>query len=282
MKETAYLLQAALVCTWWLGLASSPEFFEAFQFTGIAPTAFWSFIAPDLILIALLSVLRAYRNSEVLELIVLGAFAYAALYCCNATFLTASGYLPSGLMVLGLAYNIFLCFNESLFRTSRSTRVVSNAIKTSIQIACIWLLALVVAPYVLLDAFGDLSMPIWNSTTGVGVVLFAACSVLGLVSSYFMVRDGDGTPLPLDQTNQLVVSGPYRYVRNPMAIAGIGQGLAVAILFQSVPVLAYAILGAIVWHLVVRPFEERDMANRFGESYLKYKQRVACWIPTLR
>ena len=97
-----------------------------------------------------------------------------------------------------------------------------------------------------------------------------------------MVRDGAGTPLPLDQTNNLVVTGPYQYVRNPMAIAGVGQGLAIAIVFQSVPILIYSLLGALVWHLVVRPIEERDMAQRFGESYLRYRQRVSCWIPSLR
>ena len=58
-----------------------------------------------------------------------------------------------------------------------------------------------------------------------------------------MVRDGEGTPLPLDQTNRLVVSGPYYYVRNPMAIAGIGQGLSVALIFQSLPVGIYSLLG---------------------------------------
>lgn len=95
-----------------------------------------------------------------------------------------------------------------------------------------------------------------------------------------MVRDGEGTPLPLDQTNALVVSGPYRFVRNPMAIAGIGQGLAVACLFQSIPILAYSLLGALVWQVVVRPFEERDMINRFGEDYLNYRRNVTCWLPT--
>ena len=97
-----------------------------------------------------------------------------------------------------------------------------------------------------------------------------------------MVRDGGGTPLPLDQTNHLVVSGPYRYVRNPMAVAGIGQGLAIAIMFQSIPVFVYSIVGGLAWHLVVRPIEERNMVERFGEAYEDYRRRVSCWIPTFR
>ena len=64
-----------------------------------------------------------------------------------------------------------------------------------------------------------------------------------------------------------------------MAIAGIGQGLAVATLFQSFPILAYSLLGVLVWHIVVRPIEDRDMIKRFGDSYLDYRERVICWIP---
>ncbi len=46
------------------------------------------------------------------------------------------GMLPTGLMLMGLAYNIFLCFNQSLFRASNSKGVAINAIKTLIQIVC--------------------------------------------------------------------------------------------------------------------------------------------------
>lgn len=281
MKETGYLLQAALISIWWVGLASSETFFAAFQFDDIPATAFWAFFAPDVVMIAGLSAIRAYHKSAAIEFAVLGAFGYAFFYCCNATVLTSSGYLPTGLMLVALAYNVFLCFNESLFRSS-STSLTWNAVKTLVQIVCFWILALAVVPYVILDAFDALLMPDFGISLCAGVLLFLCCSVLGLTSAYFMVRDGGGTPLPLDQTNTLVVSGPYHYIRNPMAIAGIGQGIAIAIVFQSFPVLIYSLLGALVWHLVVRPIEERNMAERFGESYLAYQRRVGCWIPTFR
>ncbi|MDC0936331.1 hypothetical protein OAS39_08580 [Pirellulales bacterium] len=113
MKETAYLLQAALISVWWVGLASSQQFFEAFQFSEIGLTAFWSFLGPDILVIASLSLVRAYRNIATLESIVLGAFAYGALYCLNATLLTNSGYLPTGVMLVGCGYNTDLCIFHS-------------------------------------------------------------------------------------------------------------------------------------------------------------------------
>ncbi len=281
MKETAYLLQAALISVWWVGLASSQLFFAAFQFEEIPSTAFWAFFAPDVILIAALSTVRAYKKNSAIEYVILGAFGYATLYCANATILTASGYLPTGLMLVGLAYNLFICFNDSLFRSS-STSTAWNVVKTLIQVACIWILALVIIPFVILDAFDALMLPSLGTWQLVGAFLFGCFSLLGLSSAYIMVRDGAGTPLPLDQTNKLVVTGPYRYVRNPMAIAGIGQGLAVSVVFQSLPILTYSVLGALVWHLVVRPSEERDMVQRFGEPYENYRRQVSCWLPTFR
>ena len=279
MKETAYLLQAALICIWWVGLATNRAFFARFQYDEIPPVAFWAFVAPDVILIAALSAVRAYRKLCMLDYVILGAFGYVALYCLNATFLTGSGYLPTAVMLLGLGYNFFLCFNQSLFRNS-STSFAYNIVKTLIQIVCVWTLSLVAVPFILLDAFETLAILSFGLSFYLASIGFACCSVLGLASAYMMVRDGGGTPLPLDQTNRLVITGPYRYVRNPMAVAGIGQGLALALIFQSASILIYALLGALVWHLVVRPVEEGDMVRRFGDSYLEYRKHVSCWIPS--
>jgi protein-S-isoprenylcysteine O-methyltransferase Ste14 len=281
MKSTPYLLQAALVSLWWVALAASPRFFAAFQFVGIPPVAFWAFLGPDLFLIAGLSVVRAYHPRTALEFVLLGAFGYATLYCVHATLLTGSGHLSTTLMLLGLAYNGFLCFNRALFRSSASTRT-RNLLKTLVQIACIWTLTLGVIPYVILDAFGAWTPPRVDLRLFLGGALFLGFSVLGLASAWVMVRDGRGTPLPLDQTNALVMAGPYRFVRNPMAVAGIGQGLAIAWAFQSVPLLVYALLGAGIWHGVVRPSEERDLARRFGSAYLDYRRDVRCWLPGRR
>jgi len=282
MKETAYLLQAALISAWWVGLASSSTFFAAFQFADISPTAFWSFFLPDIVLIALLSVIRSYQKVDSINFVILGAFAYSAFFCCNATLLTGTGLLATGMMLFGLAFNVLLCFDQLLFRESKSTSFLANGAKTLIQIFCIWILALIVVPFVILKSFGSIATPSYGALFWLGVAVFAVSSLLGLISAFFMVRDGVGTPLPLDQTNRLVVSGPYRFVRNPMAIAGIGQGIAVATVFYSIPILVYSLLGAAIWHFVVRPIEERDMVKRFGTSYLSYQKRVTCWIPRIR
>jgi protein-S-isoprenylcysteine O-methyltransferase Ste14 len=90
---------------------------------------------------------------------------------------------------------------------------------------------------------------------------------------------GAGTPLPSAMPNRLVIAGPYRWIRNPMAVAGIVQGAAIGFILQSWLVIAYAVGGSLVWNYVVRPLEEADLTVRFGEEFLQYRDTVRCWIP---
>jgi protein-S-isoprenylcysteine O-methyltransferase Ste14 len=68
-------------------------------------------------------------------------------------------------------------------------------------------------------------------------------------------------------------------VRNPMAVAGLGQGIAVGLLYLSLPIMFYCLLGALVWHLVIRPIEEENLLSRFGSRYAEYRRDVRCWMP---
>ena len=97
-----------------------------------------------------------------------------------------------------------------------------------------------------------------------------------------MAIRGQGTPLPIDTARELVIVGPYRYVRNPMAIAGLSQAAAVGLFLGSPGVVLYAITGAVVWSVFVQPREEADLLHRFGVRYAKYRREVSCWIPTWR
>ena len=93
MKGIAYLLQATLISLWWIGLLINQNFYDAFQFPGIGNDAFNSFMLPDLIIVAFLSIVRAYKKRKKLDYIILGGFGFATLYCINATILTRGGFL---------------------------------------------------------------------------------------------------------------------------------------------------------------------------------------------
>jgi hypothetical protein len=67
-----------------------------------------------------------------------------------------------------------------------------------------------------------------------------------------------------------------------MVIAGLGQGLAMALWFGSWAVLAYVLTGGALWQLLVRPAEERDLHATFGDGFTRYCAHVACWVPRAR
>jgi protein-S-isoprenylcysteine O-methyltransferase Ste14 len=167
------------------------------------------------------------------------------------------------------------------FRRARSATPNWNLAKTAIQIVVFWGVFLFVLPPWLVHVSSRLGIPTYVSPGArvLAVILFVGASTLGLASGFMMAIGGQGTPLPLDAPRTLVVSGPYRWVRNPMAIAGLAQGLAVAVWHGSVVVFAYVVAGGLLWHGVVRPREEADLERTFGAAFAEYKQTVPLWLP---
>ncbi|TPW71667.1 isoprenylcysteine carboxylmethyltransferase family protein [Schumannella sp. 10F1B-5-1] len=170
-------------------------------------------------------------------------------------------------------------------RATATTRMLGALI--SAQIAVFWGLFLVVGPLVIraLERRWRLALELSASAalaiTVVGAIVFVLAAALGLWSSASMAIVGRGTPLPSAMANHLVVAGPYRLVRNPMAVAGIVQGAAVGLVLGSWLVVAYAVVGSVIWNYAVRPHEEADLERRFGDEFRAYRDRVRCWVPRI-
>lgn len=170
------------------------------------------------------------------------------------------------------------------FRPARSRRSpIAHIVATGGQIVVFWGLFLVVFPLIIsaLEQRWRLTLPLPESVVIAGIVVVVAASALGLWSAASLTVNGDGTPLPSAMPNRLVVAGPYRFVRNPMAVAGIAQGLGVGLILSSWMVVVYALVGSFVWNDAIRPHEEADLARTFGDDYARYRSAVRCWIPRL-
>jgi len=115
----------------------------------------------------------------------------------------------------------------------------------------------------------------------VGVILLGAGAVSLLDCFARFAVQGHGTPAPVAPTASLVVSGQYRYVRNPMYVAVVGTILGQGLLFGSTRVLGYGCLIWCLFHLFVLGYEEPTLGRQFGESYRAYRSGVRRWWPRL-
>jgi len=115
----------------------------------------------------------------------------------------------------------------------------------------------------------------------VGVALIAAGLPLLLDSIARFALQGLGTPAPVMPTRHLVVTGLYRYVRNPMYVSVLALSFGQGLLFGSIRVLEY---GLAVWagfFLFVLFYEEPTLRRTFGSEYEVFCANVPRWIPRL-
>jgi protein-S-isoprenylcysteine O-methyltransferase Ste14 len=128
----------------------------------------------------------------------------------------------------------------------------------------------------------------WESTgppraiAVLGVLLLAA-GIAGVLATFArFVLEGRGTPAPVAPTDQLVVGGLYRYVRNPMYVAVDTTIIGQALLLGRPALLIYAALFWAVVAAFVHGYEEPTLAERYGEQYAAYRRAVPAWLPRLR
>jgi len=137
--------------------------------------------------------------------------------------------------------------------------------------------ALAVLGGVLLDRRWPLTILGGRAITFAGGVFVLGWMALAFVSiSRF--RRSRTSIVPIRPAEALVLSGPYRYTRNPMyvslALLTIGCGLLLATWW---PIVLLVPTLVIVQRFVILP-EERYLRRRFGTAYEAYARRVRRWL----
>ena len=116
----------------------------------------------------------------------------------------------------------------------------------------------------------------------VGLLLLATGLVLFAASLRRFSAEGRGTLAPWDPPRQLVVRGPYRYVRNPMISGVVFVLFGEALLLASRAHVVWA-LAVLALNLVYIPLlEEPGLEHRFGAAYREYCRHVPRVVPRLR
>ena len=166
-------------------------------------------------------------------------------------------------------------------RPSRVTSPTVNVAKTLLQITVFWGFFLWVLPTAIVAFERALGLPRFQPQAWIGGVLFAVMGSIGFCSGMIFAVWGGGTPLPADTTTRFLILGPYRWIRNPMAVTGTTQGIAVGLILCSPLTVLYSVVGMVAWNVVARPWEEADLERRFGDRYRRYRAAVPCWRPRL-
>jgi protein-S-isoprenylcysteine O-methyltransferase Ste14 len=115
--------------------------------------------------------------------------------------------------------------------------------------------------------------------TGVGGVLLVLGALLcGWCVLHF--RKAKGTPVPFNPPEELVLVGPYVWMRNPM-VTGVFTGLfGVGFIFHSPSIVLIWTPLYILAHVIeLKEVEEPELELRFGAAYAEYKRRVPMFIP---
>jgi protein-S-isoprenylcysteine O-methyltransferase Ste14 len=121
------------------------------------------------------------------------------------------------------------------------------------------------------DIFAYLAFPLWL----IGAVIL-------LWSFWNFLAQGRGTPAPIDPPKEMVATGFYRYVRNPMYVGVLAIIVGHFLWFGHWNLLIYAMIVFLAFHTFVTYYEEPTLKRKFGAAYEDYLRKVPRWIPRFR
>jgi protein-S-isoprenylcysteine O-methyltransferase Ste14 len=119
-----------------------------------------------------------------------------------------------------------------------------------------------------LGIFRYLALPLWI----LGAWIIIRCCI-------DMIHQGHGTPAHMDPPKQLLITGLYRYVRNPIYLGALLVLVGHILWSGSFLVIAYFLCYAIAFQILILAFEEPVLREKFGAAYEEYLQQVPRWIP---
>ena len=114
---------------------------------------------------------------------------------------------------------------------------------------------------------------VFSLITGIIGLFFAGWSMLTFKTK------GNGTPAPWAPPQNFVVTGPYKYVRNPMISGVIFLLYAEFCITKSAALLLWFLAFTFINLFYIHYVEEPQLTKRFGKPYEEYLEKVPYWIP---
>ena len=81
------------------------------------------------------------------------------------------------------------------------------------------------------------------------------------------------------KSNTLITDGPYSMVRNPLYFFTLLGAMGIGLASENVLVIVIIIIFYFLYYPVTILAEEQKLADRFGQAFAEYKERVPMLIP---
>ena len=105
-----------------------------------------------------------------------------------------------------------------------------------------------------------------------------ALFLIGWSVVYFL--RAKGTPVPFNPPPQLVMTGPYAYVRNPMLTGVFALLFGLGALFGSISLLVvFTPLFILINVWEIKVIEEPELEKRLGAEYIEYRKQTPMFFP---
>jgi protein-S-isoprenylcysteine O-methyltransferase Ste14 len=161
------------------------------------------------------------------------------------------------------------------------TQRLTAAIGSAIFFAAAPALVAGLVPWLLTRWDGREPLPGGIAARSAGALAITMGSIVLISAFVRFVIEGLGTPAPVAPTEELVVGGLYRHVRNPMYLAVVAIVVGQALVLGRPVLIAYTAVIWVAMAAFVRGYEEPALADRFGDQYERYRQGVPRWWPRL-
>lgn len=130
---------------------------------------------------------------------------------------------------------------------------------------------------ILLGMYADSFNLILSPFNLIGILIF----ILGFLfggSAAMLFKKNKTTLNPNQASSKLVISGPFKFSRNPMYLGMFLMLLGISIYFGNLGSILISIIFFLMIKIVVITFEEKKMSEKFGSQFDNYKLKVRRWI----
>ncbi|MCJ7646967.1 isoprenylcysteine carboxylmethyltransferase family protein [bacterium] len=114
------------------------------------------------------------------------------------------------------------------------------------------------------------------------VPLFIRLAILGImfITAIYLFRSGHVVVSHEHKPDKVITNGAFKQVRHPLYLASILTYLGMAISTLSLLSLGLFV-GIFIFYNYLASYEEKLLEEKFGEEYIKYKQKTGKWVPRI-